>query len=280
VRWMIKLAVLLLVSYVGTVGLPHVASAQQAAESFQLFYDVLSPYGIWVDYQQYGYVWMPTAVPGFRPYGTAGHWVLTDDGWTWDSDYAWGWVPFHYGRWDLDMVYGWIWVPHATWGPAWVSWRISPGYYGWAPIRPGISTSIASGRDYREHCDRWIFVRDKDIARIDIEQHYINRSRNALILHRSTVIGTTRKDNGRIATYITGPGKEDVQWLTHTMVISVPIRETDQPGRHRSNGEIETYRPRMQQPMCGGLIPVPSTVTRLRDVQPVAERTTSNQKQE
>jgi hypothetical protein len=47
--------------------LPQEASAQQVSVSFQLFYDELSPYGMWVDYPNYGYVWIPDGDPGFSP---------------------------------------------------------------------------------------------------------------------------------------------------------------------------------------------------------------------
>ena len=33
--------------------------------------------------------------------------------------------------------YGWFWVPGDTWAPAWVQWRYSDDYVGWAPIGPG-----------------------------------------------------------------------------------------------------------------------------------------------
>src|SRR5438552_2831857 len=70
-----------------------------AAFSFQLFYDDLSPYGTWVSYPSYGYVWVPSMGAGFVPYSTGGHWEFSEYGWTWVSDYAWGWGPYHYGRW-------------------------------------------------------------------------------------------------------------------------------------------------------------------------------------
>ncbi|HET6724229.1 MAG TPA: hypothetical protein VFH07_15825, partial [Chitinophagaceae bacterium] len=36
------------------------SSAQVSVNvSFQTFYDDLSPYGQWIDYPQYGYVWSP-----------------------------------------------------------------------------------------------------------------------------------------------------------------------------------------------------------------------------
>src|SRR5689334_19708930 len=98
---------------------PTTLPAQPTSVSFQLFYDQLSPYGAWVEYQNYGYVWVPDVDPGFSPYGTNGYWVYTDYGWTWVSDYSWGWAPFHYGRWVDDDLYGWLWVPDNEWGPAW-----------------------------------------------------------------------------------------------------------------------------------------------------------------
>ena len=111
--------------------------AQQGGPvSYQEFYDQLSPYGDWVNDPDYGYAWVPDAGPDFQPYRSHGHWVYTEYGWTWVSDYKWGWAAFHYGRWRLTDEFGWIWIPGYTWGPAWVSWRRTEGYYGWAPLGP------------------------------------------------------------------------------------------------------------------------------------------------
>ena len=115
---------------------PSNADAQRVSVSLQVFYDDLSPYGQWVNDPDYGYVWAPSVASDFSPYSSDGHWVLTDEGWTWVSDYPWGWAPFHYGRWNFNPAFGWIWIPDTVWGPAWVSWRRSPGYYGWAPLGP------------------------------------------------------------------------------------------------------------------------------------------------
>src|ERR1700749_3701227 len=64
----------------------------------QVFYDELSPYGQWIDYPDYGYVWQPNVDADFRPYETNGYWAYSDYGWTWVSNYSWGWATFHYGR--------------------------------------------------------------------------------------------------------------------------------------------------------------------------------------
>ena len=58
----------------------NTASAQADIDiSYQTFYDELSPYGEWVDYPDYGYVWVPSESPGFRPYETSRPWVWTDE---------------------------------------------------------------------------------------------------------------------------------------------------------------------------------------------------------
>ena len=276
----LKIFALLVALNTGAWILPQEASAQQVSVSFQLFYDELSPYGMWVDYPNYGYVWIPDGDPGFSPYATAGHWVFTDDGWTWVSDYPWGWAASHYGRWDYDDVYGWFWVPDNEWGPAWVSWRRSPGYYGWAPLRPGISISIAFGREYHERNERWIFVRDRDITRRDVSRHYVNRTRNVTIINNSTVIVNTRKDNKRNVTYIAGPGRDDVQRVTRTSVKSVAIRENDRPGHHMGNGELQIYRPQVQKRSGNGQNPAPTKVMKLNDVRPASERNAGNRQQQ
>ena len=103
--------------------LPTADTAAQGYISFQTFYHELAPYGSWVHNPQHGQVWIPNVGSRFQPYVTRGHWVMTDYGNTWVSDYNWGWAAFHYGRWYLDDYHGWAWVPGHEWGPAWVAWR-------------------------------------------------------------------------------------------------------------------------------------------------------------
>ena len=109
--------------YDAPAGPYYEAEAFGDAGAVQYFFDDLAPYGDWIHSPDYGWVWRPRAVPsGWRPY-TDGRWVWTDDGWTWLSDWDWGWAPFHYGRWYYDDGYDWVWVPGLTWAPAWVAWR-------------------------------------------------------------------------------------------------------------------------------------------------------------
>ena len=112
-----------------------------------VFYQQLQPYGTWMQVADYGWCWQPTVVvgsPAWRPYADRGRWLYTDCGWYWQSDYAWGWAPFHYGRWVLHARSGWLWVPDTTWGPAWVVWRSSSSHCGWAPLPPS-AVFVAGG---------------------------------------------------------------------------------------------------------------------------------------
>ncbi len=122
-------------------------AAPSPEASYQAFYDALSPYGTWVQVPGYGFLWQPAATvqdPLWRPY-TLGHWVFTDEGWTWVSDEPFGWITYHYGRWMRTRTLGWVWTPGEQWAPAWVSWRYGGDFAGWAPLPPEASFDGGSG---------------------------------------------------------------------------------------------------------------------------------------
>lgn len=136
--------------------------------SFDFFYETLKPYGEWVDAGEYGYCWWPSGVAAdWRPYAD-GSWVYSDAGWTWVSYEEFGSVTYHYGRWVRLADYGWVWVPGYEWGPAWVSWRTSGEFIGWAPLPPecrfrrevGISVWVDSAFDIGPGSYNFCEVRD------------------------------------------------------------------------------------------------------------------------
>jgi len=136
------------------------AAAQQQV-NIDDFYDELDPYGQWVWHPRFGYVWLPeTVAQNWRPY-TVGHWEYTDEyGWYWDSREPFAWAVYHYGRWGYDDDYGWFWVPGDTWAPAWVQWRYSDDYVGWAPIGPrrgGYAYGVPVNYD-PPVAESWVFV--------------------------------------------------------------------------------------------------------------------------
>lgn len=245
--------------------------------SYQAFYDQLTPYGQWIDYPDYGYVWIPDAGRDFFPYSTAGHWVMTEYGWTWLSDYPWGWAVFHYGRWDFDNSYGWFWVPGNEWGPAWVTWRRANGYYGWEPMSPGININIGRTGGYRD-IDRWSFISDRDFGRSDIQRRYVNRRDNEMIFKNSTVINNTYFDKNRNVTYISGPRRDEVQRVTGRSITGVAVRDYNRPGEKLNNSRLQIYRPRVERIDNERQKPVPARITNPRDVRPAGDRNAVYQK--
>jgi hypothetical protein len=228
--------------------LKNTVSAQGGVDvgiSYQSFYDELSPHGRWIDYPEYGYVWAPNLGPEFQPYNTGGQWVWSDEyDWIWVSDYSWGWAPFHYGRWFRDDYYGWMWVPGYDWSPGWVSWRTGGDYYGWAPLRPGISISIGFG-NYNPPYDYWCFTPRRYINHRNIGRYCVDRGRNVTIINNTTIINNYGNRNNVFVNG--GPGRRDAERYTGR-IRSVNFRETDRPGgREFRNNRLSVYRPQIQR---------------------------------
>ena len=244
---------------------------QQGNVSMQVFYDQLDPYGQWVHNRQYGYVWIPHVGRNFYPYSTNGRWIMTDYGWTWVSGYEWGWAPFHYGRWDYDNNYGWFWFPGDEWAPAWVTWRSGEGYYGWAPMRPDDYIGMGSRDRYYDDIHRWVFVRQRDFGKPNVDRYYLSNRRNDEIFRTTSVIGNTRTDNQRRTVYEAGPDPSEVERTTGRRVIRVPVMDSNSPGRRLSNNQLEIYRPRIQARTDGNR-PTPPRISDIKDVRPMRER--------
>jgi len=258
--------------------------------SYQTFYDALSPYGTWIDYPGYGYVWMPNAGPDFKPYATGGNWVYTDAGWTWSSEYAWGWAPFHYGRWFFDDSYGWMWIPGREWAPAWVAWRSSPEYYGWAPLGPSYGSANADLSTYRPPVTYWNFVPSQYVSSPHITNYYVNETKNVTIVNNTTVINRTviinnvsnttviNNNNGGRGGYAAGPDPQEVARVTGQPVHPLALRTTNEPGSAQvSGGQLGIYRPRISANESSTArtanAPAPTHVQNLHELKP---RNTNN----
>jgi len=221
----------------------------QSDISYQTFYDDLSPYGQWINYPQYGYVWQPSVADDFKPYATNGHWSYTDLGWTWVSGYDWGWATFHYGRWFYDNDYGWMWQPGYEWAPAWVSWRNSDDYYGWAPLTPEVSLSISIG-SYNPPINYWCFTPHQYVANNNVYDYCVNEGRNTTIINNSAIINNTvinnYNNNGSNRFFAAGPNANEVGQFTHSNIRSFAIRDNNRAGVAQvNNNEIRLFRPRV-----------------------------------
>jgi len=209
--------------------------------SFQSFYDELSPYGDWISYPEYGYVWRPAnTYNDFQPYRSEGHWAWSDDGWLWVSDYEWGWAPFHYGRWVYDSYDGWLWVPDYDWAPAWVVWRGGDDYYGWAPMSPGININMYLGNRYNVPYNYWCFAPSRYITSPHLSNYYLDRGRNTTIINHTTIINNYSSNRG----YVIGPSRNEVERYTGSRISPVRIRESQRAGRTIArNNEVSIYKP-------------------------------------
>ena len=232
-----KIMVILLATV--TLGLANKAEAQvHGGISFNTFYNELNPYGRWVDDLQYGQVWIADE-QGFEPYYNNGHWVYTSYGWTWVSDYAWGWAPFHYGRWTYLSNWGWAWVPGYEWGPAWVGWCQNDGYYGWAPLSPGLGFNISYNSMPNNY---WRFVEQRYITGPSIRNHIIRPERNRNQFRNITIINNTQVNNN--ITYVAGPNRESVERVTRQKIATRPIAFNGSDERTRvEKKEVRMYRP-------------------------------------
>ena len=169
-QWASFRAVMAGIALIAALAPAHDASAARTRVTFEFFEASLSPHGSWFDSASLGRVWHPRVeIPGWHPY-TYGHWVYTDVGWTWVSNYEWGAIPYHYGTWALEPELGWVWVPGYVWAPAWVVFRRGPSYVGWAPVPPSYSIGTSLGVD-DYGADHFAFVRSGHFLAPEIHHH-------------------------------------------------------------------------------------------------------------
>jgi len=223
----------------------------QARVNISMFYSSLAPYGEWIDYRDYGLCWRPTVVEvGWRPY-THGRWVWTDYGWTWVSDYSWGWAPFHYGRWVNDDYYGWIWVPDDVWGPAWVDWRISDSYIGWAPLPPAARFRVGIGISFGDYVvpqSAWSFTYCRGFLGAGLEILPVHQ--NVVLIRESRRIGGIAFRENRI--YNVGPRVGFVERATRSRVRRAVVMDNRDFGERRGSfvdgDRVYLRRPNLDRP--------------------------------
>jgi hypothetical protein len=202
----------------------------EGTPDFNTFHDQLASDGSWVDVPGDGPCWRPailTSNPDWRPYYDGGHWVYTDDGWYWQSDYPWGGVVFHYGRWRLNPHYGWVWVPGYNWGPSWVSWRYGGGYMGWAPLPPEARFEVGVGLtfhgrvgvdlDFGLGAGLFTFVGYDHFWEHDFHHWIVPHDRIDFVFRGTRLSNDFRMVNGHFVNE--GIGRDRVGALTHHEVV-------------------------------------------------------------
>jgi hypothetical protein len=192
-------------------------SGEAATGSYSTFYTRLEPEGEWRQTSTYGYVWQPRVAResrDWRPY-TNGRWVYTDAGWTWISEEPFGWATYHYGRWTRLRNIGWVWVPGNQWAPAWVSWRKSNDYVGWAPLPPEArferGTGIHNWADnyYDIGPEQYCFVPTNQLGDQRVERAVVPVDRNVTIINQTTNVTNITYNNKMVVNQ--GPNYEEMR---------------------------------------------------------------------
>ncbi|HEY0478647.1 MAG TPA: DUF6600 domain-containing protein [Kofleriaceae bacterium] len=148
-------------------------------EAVDVFYDQLSPYGVWVDEPDVGRVFVPETA-NYVPY-TTGHWEYTNLGFVWISTEPYAWATSHYGRWAYSRYYGrWYWLPDTSWGPAWVEWRTAGNDFGWAPLGPDVV--VRAG--WQPPVDAWHYCSAEHVLDVNLVRYYEPRER-VVEIHRA-----------------------------------------------------------------------------------------------
>ncbi len=232
------------------------------------FYGSLAPYGNWTFVADAGLCWQPTVCVGnhdWRPYWDRGRWIYSDCGWYWQSDYSWGWGPFHYGRWFQDAKRGWCWQPDRNWGPAWVSWRQTADYCGWAPLPPGAKyvpgVGLQSGPrpigtpwEFGLRAAAYNFIPLARMTDYTPSRYGVSSAKQAELLTKSATINKITFENNKL--FVHGVSPQAVAAAAKTEVRHAKIQEVapTATGRvqtdwlaKRSDGLV-IYRPQLPQP--------------------------------
>src|SRR5438067_805683 len=243
-----------------TAGLPSssfisLGSGQAKADvsiNVGAFYDRLSPYGDWIR-RGNTYVFVPAVGPDWRPY-TFGHWDYTDRyGWIWVSDEPFGWATYHYGRWGFDDEIGWYWVPGTEWAPAWVSWRRSDNYIGWAPLPPDPDTGLSVNIDLNSdrYADRyWAVVPAPQFLAGNLRTVVIRRgdTRFKGVFHATQALGRVNVVNKVVVNNIIKV--TDVERVTRQKVRIKQVREVGDVGHAGKAGAgdtVDVFAPKVEK---------------------------------
>ena len=215
-----------------------------AAISIQTFYNELAPYGEWIYTPDYGYAWRPYLgyYEDFRPYATKGNWVYTDLGWTWVSEYRWGWATFHYGRWFYDNYFGWMWLPGDEWAPAWVTWGTYNDYWAWAPMGPNIHVNV--NMEWYAPDFWWTMVPRRNFCSHNWHSYIYNRPVQVTNITYITNVYSGNNENHSNWHWYNGPRKVEVEKHARTKVQTRTITDVDKPVTVASRtNSIPVYRP-------------------------------------
>ncbi|HJZ43877.1 MAG TPA: DUF6600 domain-containing protein [Hyphomicrobiaceae bacterium] len=231
------------------------AQAQDRDFDVDIFYEELAPHGDWFEHPRWGLVWQPRVERDWRPY-SQGYWTLTEEyGWYWVSDEPFAWAVFHYGRWTYDEDDGWLWIPDTEWGPAWVIWRWSDDYVGWAALGPDSSWDpdgeLRYDVEYYEspsYIFAWSFVHPRYLTTPGLHRYLAPRAQHSFILRRTRHVRGYRRFDRRVVNV--GIDVRRFERVIGRPVTRVRLKSVDNPRdlrarRDRGGTDVQVFMPRI-----------------------------------
>lgn len=230
------------------------AQAQQASISFSVFFNDLTD-GQWVENSDYNYVFCPDVDSGWAPY-TRGHWIyLKNSGWYFASDEPFAWAVYHYGRWFQDADLGWCWVPGTIWAPAWVTWRRSNDYVGWAPLPPeghGYSIHVSVAAASVPERD-WVFVPTRSFLQPQLSTVVVLADQHPDVYRRTRDVGPVIVQNNTVVNTVININVIEQQ--TNQKVQVVTPRRVSDPKQLKAStaggtqaGAVAVFEAKVQAP--------------------------------
>jgi hypothetical protein len=119
-----------------------------------------------------------------------------------------------------------------------VSWRSGGGYYGWAPLGPGININM----NVNIPANYWVFVPQHYITSPRIYNYCVPRPQVVNVYQNTTIINNVYRNNNRAYAY--GPRRDEIERVTRQSVPVYRIENAGRPGRDVvRNNSVDIYRP-------------------------------------
>jgi len=229
-----------------------IETAEAAASvSINIFFQPLASHGIWVKHAKYRYVFCPKVDAKWRPY-SHGHWIyLKGYGWYFASDEPFAWAVYHYGRWFHEARLGWCWVPGNAWAGAWVAWRRSNDFVGWAPLPPtreGFVIDVDISSQEPPQTD-WIFIPPKRFLEPRLDVAVVFGDQQPDVFQKTQFLGPVVVQNNIVVN--TKIDVNFIQQQTNTKVVVVEPKPVDQPTQAAaevSGNSVAVFAPQITKP--------------------------------
>ncbi len=138
-------------------------------------------------------------------------------------------------------------------------WRSGGGFYGWAPLGPGVNVSVSFFDGLAVPYNWWVFVPERYALSPSFYSYSIAPANNVTYITNTTVINNTYVDGG--VRYVSGPPLQEIQRVSNNKVSVYDIASVNKPGKTSVQGSsVRTYRPQVTKSGAGSEKPAPKKV--------------------